>query len=129
MPNKTYALEWINLAYKNMETARLLIRENHFTDSIAIEVHQTIEKSFKAIYAYLGPTIPRTHSLMLLFNFIREHIQIKDLNSEDLIAISDYYETDRYPGPKYTTPSRNEVEEHFKIAEIIFYKIKTYILH
>jgi HEPN domain-containing protein len=129
MPNKTYALEWINLAYKNMETARLLIRENHFTDSIAIEVHQTIEKSFKAIYAYLGITIPRTHSLMLLFNFIREHIQIKDINSEDLIAISDYYETDRYPGPKYTTPSRNEVEEHFKIAEIIFYKIKTYILH
>jgi HEPN domain-containing protein len=75
MPNKTYALEWMDVAYKNMETARLLIRENHFTDSIAIELHQTIEKSFKAIYAYLGITIPRTHSLMLLFNFVEENIQ------------------------------------------------------
>ena len=129
MPNKTYALEWMNLAYKNMETARLLIRENHFTDSIAIELHQTIEKSFKAIYAYLGITIPRTHSLMLLFNFVEEHIQLKNINPDDLITISDYYETDRYPGPKYSIPSRNEVEEHFKIAEIIFYNINTYILH
>jgi len=129
MPNKTYALEWMNLAYKNMETARLLIRENHFTDSIAIELHQIIEKSFKAIYAYLGITIPRTHSLMLLFNFVEEHIQLKNINPDDLITISDYYETDRYPGPKYSIPSRNEVEEHFKIAEIIFYNINTYILH
>ncbi len=129
MPNKTYALEWMDLAYKNMETARLLIRENHFTDSIAIELHQTIEKSFKAIYAYLGITIPRTHSLMLLFNFVEEHIQLKNINPDDLITISDYYETDRYPGPKYSIPSRNEVEEHFKIAEIIFYNINTYILH
>jgi len=49
MPNKTYALEWLNLAYKNLETARLLVRENHFTDSIAIEVQQSIEKSFNKI--------------------------------------------------------------------------------
>ena len=41
MPNKTYALEWMNLAYKNLETARLLINEKHFTDSIAIEIHQS----------------------------------------------------------------------------------------
>jgi len=32
MPNKTYALEWMGLALRNLETARLLIREEHFTD-------------------------------------------------------------------------------------------------
>lgn len=37
MPNQTYALEWLNLAKRNLDTARLLIRENHYTDSIAIE--------------------------------------------------------------------------------------------
>jgi HEPN domain-containing protein len=36
MPNRTYALEWLNLAKRNLDTARLLIRENHYTDSIAI---------------------------------------------------------------------------------------------
>ena len=49
MPNQTYALEWLNLAKRNLDTARLLIRENHYTDSIAIEIQQTIEKSFKAV--------------------------------------------------------------------------------
>jgi len=31
MPNQTYALEWLNHANRNLQTARLLIRENHFT--------------------------------------------------------------------------------------------------
>jgi len=127
MPNKTYALEWMNLAYKNLLTARLLIRENHFTDSIAIEIHQSIEKSFKAVYAYLGITIPRTHLLMLLFNFVAEHVKLNNINQEDIIVISDYYETDRYPGPKYSIPSRNEVEEQIIIAENIYNKIYRFI--
>ena len=33
MPNQTYALEWLNLAKRNLDTARLLIRENHYTHS------------------------------------------------------------------------------------------------
>ena len=70
MPNQTYALEWLNLAKRNLDTARLLIRENHYTDSIAIEIQQTIEKSFKAVYAYYGINIPRTHALSILFNFV-----------------------------------------------------------
>jgi len=36
MPNTTYALEWLSHANRNLETARLLLRENHYTDSIAI---------------------------------------------------------------------------------------------
>ncbi len=127
MPNKTYALEWMELACKNMETARLLIRENHYTDSIAIEIQQAIEKVFKAVYAYLGIKIPRTHALMLLFNFVAEHVKL-DINPEDIIVISDYYETDRYPGAKYSIPSRNEVEEYIIIAENIYQKIKSFIV-
>jgi HEPN domain-containing protein len=45
MPNITYAREWLQLAKRNLETARLLLREDHFTDSIAIELQQTIEKN------------------------------------------------------------------------------------
>ena len=40
MPNQTYALEWIDLARKNLETAKLLVRENHYTEIIAIEIQQ-----------------------------------------------------------------------------------------
>jgi HEPN domain-containing protein len=48
MPNYQYASEWLNFARKHLETAELLYRENHYPDIIAIELHQTIEKSFKA---------------------------------------------------------------------------------
>ena len=128
MPNLSYALEWLNLANKNLQTARLLIRENHFTDSIAIEIQQTIEKSFKTIFAYYGISIPRTHALTILFNFVKDKIQLDDIDIDVIITISDYYETDRYPGPRYVIPSRDEVEHFFPFAEQLYGKIEEHIL-
>lgn len=128
MPNQTYALEWLNLAKRNLDTARLLIRENHYTDSIAIEIQQTIEKSFKSVYAYYGINIPRTHALTILFNFVAGKIQLDVTDIEVIITISDYYETDRYPGPRYVVPSREEVETFFIVAEQLYSKIEEHIL-
>jgi len=128
MPNQTYALEWLNLANRNLQTARLLIRENHFTDSIAIEIQQSVEKSFKTIYAYYGVSIPKTHALTILFNFVKDKIQLDEIDIEVIITISDYYETDRYPGPRYIIPSRDEVEHFFLFAEQLYGKIEEHIL-
>ena len=83
MPNRTYAIEWYELAYRNLETARVLIRERHFTDSIALEIHQALEKSFKAIFAYHGISIPRTHALPLLFSFVQEKTGLSKEITED----------------------------------------------
>ena len=94
MPNKIYANEWLNLSEKNLETARLLLRENHFTDIIAIEIHQTIEKAFKAVLAFHGLKIQRTHSLPLLYNLINPFLLLPDVTLEELVVISDYYETE-----------------------------------
>ena len=121
MPNQTFSLEWLDFANRHLLTAKLLIRENHFTDSIAIELQQSIEKSFKAIYAYWGDPIPKTHSLVPLFRYATEKIsELKKVDEDELLTISDYYETDRYPGPKYTQPSRNEVEHFYILAESIY---------
>lgn len=127
MPNQTYAIEWLMHANRNLETARLLIRENHFTDSIAIEIHQTIEKSFKSIYAYYGVSIPRTHALSILYNFVNEKMSLDEIDINDIITISDYYETDRYPGPRYVMPSRDEVEHFFLLAEKLYQQINVFI--
>jgi len=127
MPNRTYALEWHELAHRNLETARVLIREKHFTDSIALEIHQALEKSFKAIYAYHGISIPRTHSLPLLFSFVQEKTGISDTISGDLIIISDYYESEGYPGPRYFVPDREEVEKYFDFAEEILNTVFNYL--
>ena len=127
MPNHTYALEWLLFAQKNMETARILIREQHYTDSIAIEIQQTIEKTLKAVYAYLGNPIPKTHTLMILFNFAKDKINLDDIDPDHILAISDYYETDRYPGPRYSLPDRTEVELYFKVAEKLFESINVFV--
>jgi HEPN domain-containing protein len=127
MPNRTYAIEWYELAYRNLETARVLIRERHFTDSIALEIHQALEKSFKAIFAYHGISIPRTHALPLLFSFVHEKTGLSKEITEDLIIISDYYESERYPGPRYFIPDREEVEKYYDFAEEILNTIFNYL--
>ncbi|WP_016777081.1 HEPN domain-containing protein [Anaerophaga thermohalophila] len=127
MGNKTYAKEWMTLAGRNLETARLLIRENHFTDIIAFEIQQVMEKSFKAVFAFHGEKIPKTHSLQVLYNFVQKTIELKSITIDDIIIISDYYETQRYPGPKYFLPSLDEVQHSMKIAEIVFNQILFYI--
>lgn len=52
MANKQYALEWLELAKHNLEAAEVLYDSKHYTDVIAIELHQAIEKTIKAVYAY-----------------------------------------------------------------------------
>jgi len=68
MHNRKLAEEWLAFAEKSLETAILLNRENHYTDVIAIDIQQTVEKALKALYAFEGIKIPRTHSLDILFN-------------------------------------------------------------
>ena len=52
MPNQIYATEWINFAQRNLETARILYKEDHYTDIIAVEIHQAVEKSFSVSTAF-----------------------------------------------------------------------------
>ena len=72
MPKQNFALEWFGFAEKSLETAILLNRENHYTDVIAVDVQQAVEKAMKAVYAYNGDKIPRTHSLEILYNYIEK---------------------------------------------------------
>jgi HEPN domain-containing protein len=127
MPNKTLSLEWLSFAEKNLETAKLLYKHNHYTDVIAIDIQQSIEKSFKAVFAYYGEKIPRTHSLEILYNYVSSKNVIKDIDKKKLILISDYYVSERYPGPKYFMPDRDEINDSIVFAEIIVNQINDYI--
>ena len=126
MPNRAYAIEWLDLARKNLETARLLYKEDHYTDIIAIEIQQTFEKSFKAVYAYYGMDIPRTHVLQSLYTFVQEKLTLP-IEIEDIIIISDYYESDRYPGPRYFIPGKEEITNNLALAEKVFSLISKHI--
>ena len=127
MPNKTYALEWLDSSKRNLDTAVLLFSHNHYTDVIAIDIHQTLEKAFKAVYAYYGISIPRTHTLLALFEFVITKIEISGVTIDDILIISDYYETDRYPGPKYFSPSIEETNLNLDLTKRIFNAVERHI--
>jgi uncharacterized protein len=77
---------------------------------IAIDIQQAVEKALKSVYAYNGDKIPRTHSLEILYNYAENFVTLNDISKKDLLIISDYYQSERYPGPKYFMPERNEIE-------------------
>ena len=120
MPNKTYADEWLEISKRHLETAILLFKHNHYTDVIAIDIHQALEKAFKAVYAYYGISIPRTHTLLPLFEFATTKIELINVAIDDILIISDYYETDRYPGPKYFSPTNEEISINLDLAKRIY---------
>ena len=127
MPNQTYALEWILMARKNLETARVLFNANHYTDIIAVEIHQSIEKSMKAVLAYYGVKIPKTHDLIFLYDLCSESLKLGEDALNELLIINDYYEVERYPGPKYYTPEKSEVMQNLEFATMIHNKVKALI--
>jgi HEPN domain-containing protein len=127
MPNQTYAKEWLDRSKRNLETAVLLFDHNHYTDVIAIDIHQTLEKAFKAVYAYKGIVIPRTHNLLPLYEFVITELEMPDVTFDDILIISDYYETDRYPGPKYFLPSNEEIAVNINLTKRIYNTIEEFL--
>ena len=127
MPNLTYAKEWLDRSKRNLETAVLLFNHNHYTDVIAIDIHQTLEKAFKTVYAYKGIVIPRTHNLLPLYEFVIKELGIPDVTFDEILIISDYYETDRYPGPKYFIPSNEEIALNIDLTIRIYNTIEVFI--
>jgi HEPN domain-containing protein len=125
--NRTYAQEWLHFAQKNLSTAQILTRMEHYTDIIGSEVQQSVEKSLKALLAYHNLAIPKTHDLTLLAAQIKS-LEIEELHFDDetfdiLDRITLYYKFERYPNPNYFVPSREEMEESLQFAEDLFSQI------
>ena len=127
MPNKKIAIEWLDFARKNLETAILLNRENHYTDVISIDIQQAIEKSFKAVYAFNNAKIPRSHDLDILFNYTSDYIKWVNIEIKELLIVNDYYQAERYPGPKYFMPDREEIIKSIKLAQKILEQVENFI--
>jgi len=128
MPNQKLALEWFLFAHKNLETAQLLMRENHYTDVIAFDLQQAIEKALKAVYAYNNENVPRIHSLDVLFNYASAFIPFSNVDIKQLFTVSDYYISERYPGPKFSMPDIDEVTASMNLAQTILDQVNRYLI-
>jgi len=127
MPNKTYALEWLELAFKNLEAARILNEAEHFTDVIGVEVHQAIEKMLKSVLAYHNFKIPRTHDLIEILSQVNAFIKVDDIVLNSLTLATDYYTQERYPNPVYSTPPREEISSVIDNTFALYNQISEYL--
>ena len=123
MANKTYAKEWLEFAIKNLDTAKLLYKADHYEDIIGIELQQALEKALKSIMANKNIKIPKGHDLVKIYFIIEQFINI---SSDEIILLkkaTNYYKEDRYPNPNYYLPSRDEIKEVLDFTEELFDKV------
>ena len=128
MPNKSIANEWLELAKRNLDAAKILFKEKHFNDVIGIELHQCIEKSLKAVPAFHNKTILKTHDLIVLLSNAEEYINVDSDFRKLLETATDYYVENRYPGGGFSfLPSDKEIEKVIETADYIYKKADEYI--
>ncbi len=128
MPNRPIANEWLELSKHNFEAAVILFKEQHYNDVIAIELHQSIEKSLKAVLAFQNKTIIKTHDLLVLLNCAEEFVSFDSDLKTILDKTTDYYVDNNYPGGGINfMPSNEEIEKLIETAKFIYNRVFEYV--
>jgi len=125
MPNRTSAKEWLEKAYHDLSSAKILFDANHYTDSIGVDLHYSIEKILKSFLAYENRAIPKTHNLPKLYLLVKDYIE---LDSSELMLVNtatDYHIVVSYPTFEKVLPPRDEIDEVLKFNEKLLQKACT----
>jgi HEPN domain-containing protein len=123
MANKTYAMEWLQKAYHDLDSANVLFVSGHYTDTIGYIYHQSIEKIYKSIIAFQNEPIVKTHNLVELNEIVEEYF---NLNEDDIILlgiITTYHTKQRYPSLDKKLPSKDDISKAKEFSEYLFHEI------
>lgn len=120
MPNRILAIEWLKKAYHDLSSAQILYAANHYTDTIAIDLQQAIEKSLKSFLAYENKVIKKTHDLVEVSALVKSFIQLSKSEVDLLDMATAFYVRDRYPAANLELPSRQQIKEMLDFAEHLF---------
>lgn len=116
---------WLNFAHADFKSAQKLLEENDLARIVTFHCQQAIEKSLKAILEEYDEIIPKTHSLIKLFNLIPDKLKKEfNINEDDLIPIDKVYIDSRYPIDMgmlpFGTPGIDDAKRIFVITEKIY---------
>lgn len=119
--NKTAATEWLTYAHNDLNGAILLYKASHSTDTISYILHQSIEKSLKALMASNNQPIKKTHNLVELYELVcDENFQLTQEEVFKLSIATTYYTKQRYPTPHKKLPSIEEIKKIIDVSKKIF---------
>jgi HEPN domain-containing protein len=125
---KKQAKAWIEFAALDLRAAMKLLEDKTLTQSAAFHIHQTVEKSFKAIIENLNIRVPKIHDLEKLLEIINENKITFKTDIDPILKINNIYIESRYPGDQGLlpngTPTVEFVEDIFQFAEKILNEIR-----
>ncbi len=106
---------WLRKADSDLANARLTVAGEGPYDTACFHAQQAVEKSLKAVIAYHGEAIPRTHELKDLAERARRLAPGLELDAEKLSAITPYAVELRYRMDFW--PDRAKAGEALAVAE------------
>lgn len=124
---------WIEYAKIDLLSAEKLLEDEFLTRSAAFHIHQSIEKSFKALLENKGVRIPKTHDLERLYGIIQEiYTDFIGINEDILTQVNDVYIDSRYPANVGLIPdgipSLNKVKMFYNLANKVYKKALTILI-
>ena len=118
---------WLEYAKRDLEAARILLKEEYLANVVIFHSQQCVEKCFKAVLEEGGIPIPKTHGIVKLHFLIPESIRKKlSLEEEELDMVDIVYIDTRYPSAMALLPSgfptKDEACHLLEIASHVFDK-------
>ncbi len=120
MGNKTLAIEWLRIAFHDLESAKILYTAHHYTDSIGSDLQQSLEKTLKSLLAFENRRILKTHNLVECYSYVEEMVSLNEEELDMLDLATKYFKEERYPNPQYTLPSREEIKKVLDFTDRLF---------
>lgn len=125
MPDKNKIVkEWFDRGEHDINGAEILFESGHYTDTIAVLIHQAVEKYLKGFLLFNGWHLEKIHDLEKL---VTEAMTFDD-NFESYLDFARrttaYYIEECYPpGPVVDYP-REEIKKALSIAKEMIKRIK-----
>jgi len=121
--NKTAALEWLNKAWHHFSSGRVLYNANHYTDTIGIDFHYSVEIMLKSLLAYENMKIPKTHDLIEVSKLVENYLSFSDAEIDLLIIVSEYHIMESYPASGRSLPTRTEIKEVMNFTQKLLNRV------
>ena len=118
---REHARAWIAKGDNDLSTARLILRGSGPLDTASFHCQQAAEKYLKALVAYAGQPIPRTHNLVLILGECRGPYPKLELQEAEISKLTPYAVELRYD--LTFTPDRARIEQAIALAERVRAKV------
>ncbi len=124
---KKQALEWFERGDHNIATAKMLLENKWFTDTIAYHIQQAIEMYIKGFLVLQNQKPPKIHDLDILISQASRYDEQLNAFLELCEKATKYYLEDRYPPGPLVQYSYSEIKGDMEKAFELIKKIRVII--